>query len=324
MANESAHVSENRSPNSENKDLTDDYIPDTFFQTQEELHTTNHVEEIDLGHGPQPENPPREKRVSSQPQYLKDFHVNLPPSVDYSRPMPSEQSSTDPKWVDAMKKEIKALEANETWSLEELPTEGCITFFPLWLAPSTIPQHNVVCLLHMPMHFVNLRLEGDYPIPTLSAVWKCYRNDAAGAWEMQQPQQQQPQQQPQHGEGEPPPPPPPPQGEGEPHQDVPHQHPERIYRAVRLPARVEAMLQGIADSTQQLVQQQAHMQQQQLELTQQLLQIQQQVQIQQQQVEQSQRLAHTSEQLTRRLDRLEDLISWHVHVELRHAQGEGI
>ncbi|KAD5803104.1 hypothetical protein E3N88_14464 [Mikania micrantha] len=35
--------------------------------------------------------------------------------------------------------------------------EGCITFFPLWLAPSTIPQHNVVCLLHMPMHFVNIR-----------------------------------------------------------------------------------------------------------------------------------------------------------------------
>ncbi|KAD2393875.1 hypothetical protein E3N88_40852 [Mikania micrantha] len=36
----------------------------------------------------------------------------------------------------------------------------------------------------MPMHFVNLRLEGDYPIPTLSAVWKRYRSDAAGAWEM--------------------------------------------------------------------------------------------------------------------------------------------
>ncbi|KAD7478642.1 hypothetical protein E3N88_01778 [Mikania micrantha] len=132
----------------------------------------------------------------------------------------------------------------------------------------------------------------------------------------------QPQQQPQ--QPPPPPPPPPPHGEGEPHQDVPHQHPECIYRAVRLPARVEAMLQGIADSTQQLIQQQAHMQQQQLELTQQLLQIQQQAQIQQQQVEHSHWLAHSSEQLTRRVDRLEDLISWHVHVELRHAQGEGI
>ncbi|KAD0579089.1 hypothetical protein E3N88_44031 [Mikania micrantha] len=97
-----------------------------------------------------------------------------------------------------------------------------------------------------------------------------------------------------------PPPPPPPHGEGEPHADVPHQHPERIYRAVRLPARVEAMLQGIADSTQQLIQQHQHMQQQ-------LLQIQQQ-----------------QSHHTRRLDRLEDLISWHVHVELRHAEGEGI
>ncbi|KAD6453816.1 hypothetical protein E3N88_08522 [Mikania micrantha] len=116
-----------------------------------------------------------------------------------------------------------------------------------------------------------------------------YRDDDP----MPQPQPQHPHDQPLQ---------PPPHGEGEPHQDVPHQHPERIYRAVRLPARVEAMLQGIADSTQQLIQQQAHMQQ----------------------VEHSQRLAHTSEQLTRRLDRLEDLILWHVHVELRHAQGEGI
>ncbi|KAD2804253.1 hypothetical protein E3N88_37630 [Mikania micrantha] len=131
----------------------------------------------------------------------------------------------------------------------------------------------------------------------------------------------QPQPQPQQQPQQPPPPPrPPPHGEGEPHQDVPHQHPERIYRAVRLPARVEAMIQGIADSTQQLIQQHEHMQQQ-LELMQHLLQIQQQqTQILQQQAEQR----HTSEQMTRRLDRLEDLISWHVHVELRHAEGEGI
>ncbi|KAD7117782.1 hypothetical protein E3N88_05050 [Mikania micrantha] len=141
--------------------------------------------------------------------------------------------------------------------------------------------------------------------------------------------QPQPQQQPQQP---PPPPPQPPHGEGEPHPDVPQQHPERVYRAVRLPARVEAMIQGIADSTQQLIQQHEHMQQQQLELTQQMLQIQQQqaqilqqqALIQQQQVEHSQRVAQSSEQLTRRVDRLEDLISWHVHVELRHAEGEGI
>ncbi|KAD4178442.1 hypothetical protein E3N88_27033 [Mikania micrantha] len=68
-----------------------------------------------------------------------------------------------------------------------------------------------------------------------------------------------------------------PMPQGEPHQDVPHQHLERIYRAVRLPARVEATLQGIADATQQLIQQQAQIQQQ-LHL--------------------SQQLAHTTEQLT--------------------------
>ncbi|KAD2393797.1 hypothetical protein E3N88_40774 [Mikania micrantha] len=186
------------------------------------------------------------------------------------------------------------------------------------------------------MHFVNLRLEGDYPIPTLSAVWKRYRNDAAGAWEMVYQERIQRYQSIIEGNKQR-------RGpyasvptatataaaataataaataaaattrwRGEPHQDVPNQHPERTYRAVRLPARVEALLQGIADSTQQLIQQQ------QLQIQQQ------QAQIQQQQVEHSQRLAHTNEQLTRRVDRLEDLISWHVHVELRHAQCEGI
>ncbi|KAD6795334.1 hypothetical protein E3N88_06230 [Mikania micrantha] len=60
-----------------------------------------------------------------------------------------------------------------------------INWFDIKPAPEEhrIPQHNVVYLLHMPMHFVNLRLEGDYPIPTLSAVWKRYRNDVAGEWE---------------------------------------------------------------------------------------------------------------------------------------------
>ncbi|KAD5317804.1 hypothetical protein E3N88_17750 [Mikania micrantha] len=225
----------------------------------------------------------------------------------------------------------------------------------------------------MPQHFVNIRLEGDYPIPTLSAVsngegadlrgvyvtriarfnglinmepvgmeafhpvrldrrtvlgmriaqtfprvglrfslergviWQPGPNDLHYRDEDPMPVFPQPQPQPQPQQ-------PPPHGEGEPHQDVPHQHPERIYRAVRLPARVEAMIQGIADSTQQLIQQHEHMQQQQLELTQQLLQIQQQ---------QTQILQQQSDQ-TRRLDRLEDLISWHVHVELRHAEGEGI
>ncbi|KAD6119850.1 hypothetical protein E3N88_11121 [Mikania micrantha] len=85
---------------------------------------------------------------------------------------------------------------------------------------------------------------------------------------------------------------PPPHDEGEPHQDASHQHPKRVYRAVRLPVRVEAMLQTIADTTQQLIQQQAQIQQQ--------------------------------LQLTRRMDRLEDLISWQVHIELRHAHAEGV
>ncbi|KAL8215778.1 hypothetical protein R6Q57_022615 [Mikania cordata] len=52
--------------------------------------------------------------------------------------------------------------------------------------------------------------------------------------------------------------------------------------------------------------------------------IQQQAQIQQHQLQLSHQLAHTPEQLTRRVDRLEDLISWQVHIDLRDAATQGI
>nr|GEW41573.1 putative reverse transcriptase, RNA-dependent DNA polymerase, Gag-polypeptide of LTR copia-type [Tanacetum cinerariifolium] len=114
----------------------------------EEDHTISHEE---------PE--PRSKRVRTQPAHLNEYVVNLPPSVTNSQPgsnqanstvhpishfvsydkfshsykaflttissnhEPScfEQATQDEKWRNAMQQEIKALEKNETWTLEELP-----------------------------------------------------------------------------------------------------------------------------------------------------------------------------------------------------------
>ncbi|XP_076910204.1 uncharacterized protein LOC143567765 [Bidens hawaiensis] len=105
------------------------------------------------------EEPTREKRTRTRPARLKDYVVNLPPSIDQASPDSSEQSSTiypianfisydkfsdlhkafltaisindepktfkqaaqDENWRDAMKKEIQALETKGTWTLEDLP-----------------------------------------------------------------------------------------------------------------------------------------------------------------------------------------------------------
>ncbi|KAL8197712.1 hypothetical protein R6Q57_024246 [Mikania cordata] len=73
--------------------------------------------------------------------------------------------------------------------------------------------------------------------------------------------QNMPQHQQQHQQ--PPPQQPPP-------QDLPHPHPERVYRAVRLPARVEVMLQQIIEGQAQMIEGQAQIQQRQLEHSQRL------------------------------------------------------
>ncbi|KAJ0518591.1 putative RNA-directed DNA polymerase [Helianthus annuus] len=103
--------------------------------------------------------PIRAKRNRSQPARLSDYHVKLPPSVDHANPAPNEASSTvhplsnfvsyenfskshkaflaaitssseprnfnqaiqDERWKEAMKKEIRALEENNTWTLVDLP-----------------------------------------------------------------------------------------------------------------------------------------------------------------------------------------------------------
>lgn len=101
----------------------------------------------------------RPKRTRTQPVRLGDYDINLPPSVDHAKPAPTQGSSTvhpisnfvsynkfskthkaflaaidsidvprnfdqavqDDKWKEAMVKEIRALEENGTWTLENLP-----------------------------------------------------------------------------------------------------------------------------------------------------------------------------------------------------------
>ncbi|KAD7478862.1 hypothetical protein E3N88_01998 [Mikania micrantha] len=101
----------------------------------------------------------RGTRVRTQPQHLKDYAVKLSPSVDHANPSHNQanhtvhplahyisyenfstnhkafmsaidshdepksfkQASQDKRWQEDMQNEIKALEQNDTWTLEELP-----------------------------------------------------------------------------------------------------------------------------------------------------------------------------------------------------------
>ncbi|KAL8250880.1 hypothetical protein R6Q59_034573 [Mikania micrantha] len=49
--------------------------------------------------------------------------------------------------------------------------------------PKSLPRHNVVSVVHLGVHFINVTLQGYYPMPTVNPIWKRYRNDAASDWE---------------------------------------------------------------------------------------------------------------------------------------------
>ncbi|KAM0058456.1 putative RNA-directed DNA polymerase [Helianthus debilis subsp. tardiflorus] len=116
-------------------------------------------QQIGLDVGPSGTGAERPKRDRTLPKHLKDFVVNLPPSVDRTHPASTQDASTvhpsthyisyknfthahklflaaittnvepknfkqamqDSKWVEAMQREIQALEKNNTWTIESLP-----------------------------------------------------------------------------------------------------------------------------------------------------------------------------------------------------------
>lgn len=64
-----------------------------------------------------------------------------------------------------------------------LSNQGCLTIFPLWTGPNTCLPHRVVSIVHIPQHFIHVKLQGDCPMPPTPVLWKRYRNDVAGEWE---------------------------------------------------------------------------------------------------------------------------------------------
>ncbi|XP_076911994.1 uncharacterized protein LOC143570145 [Bidens hawaiensis] len=82
------------------------------------------------------EEPAKEKRTRTCPARLNDYVVNLSPSIDQAstksnlnaislndEPKTFKQAIQNENWREAMKKEIHALETNDTWTLED-PLEG--------------------------------------------------------------------------------------------------------------------------------------------------------------------------------------------------------
>ncbi|KAD6794570.1 hypothetical protein E3N88_05466 [Mikania micrantha] len=60
-------------------------------------------------------------------------------------------------------------------------TDMCLT--PTTQDLMTLPRHNAVSVVHLGIHFINVTLQGYYPMPTVNPIWKRYRNDAASDWE---------------------------------------------------------------------------------------------------------------------------------------------
>ncbi|KAJ0546332.1 putative RNA-directed DNA polymerase [Helianthus annuus] len=134
-------------PNIQDNPATQDESDSDFL---ENIYSGTNTEASDL---------PRPKRNKSRPKHLDGYEVNLPPFVDHEQPTSNQESSTvhplahfisydkftdkhkaflaaitsnnepkhynqavqDAHWREAMKREIQALEENETWTLEELP-----------------------------------------------------------------------------------------------------------------------------------------------------------------------------------------------------------
>ncbi|KAD4584988.1 hypothetical protein E3N88_22589 [Mikania micrantha] len=58
-------------------------------------------------------------------------------------------------------------------------SRGPQTIFSLWTSANSLQRHNVVSVVHLGVHFINVTLQGYYPMPTVNPIWKRYRNDVA-------------------------------------------------------------------------------------------------------------------------------------------------
>nr|KAJ0215804.1 hypothetical protein LSAT_V11C300123480 [Lactuca sativa] len=65
-----------------------------------------------------------------------------------------------------------------------LTNQGSLTFFPLWKGPEEFLYHRVITIsLVYGNHYVMVQLEGDCPLPTISAFWIRHKAPCAAGWE---------------------------------------------------------------------------------------------------------------------------------------------
>ncbi|XP_012482968.1 uncharacterized protein LOC105797558 [Gossypium raimondii] len=58
------------------------------------------------------------------------------------------------------------------------------TFFPLWRGPKHFQYHHAITIAHVyDTHNVMVQLEGDYPMPTISAYWIRHRAPSTAEWQ---------------------------------------------------------------------------------------------------------------------------------------------
>lgn len=146
---------------SQSQEVSNDHEGDLdLHETNTNLHETMQREDV-LSHDDEVQNV-RKKRNRSQPRHLNDYVVNLPPSRDHTQPPADQASSTvhplahylsydkfteshkvflaainshdepksfsqasqDHEWREPMKREIRALEQNDTWVLQDVPSEN--------------------------------------------------------------------------------------------------------------------------------------------------------------------------------------------------------
>ncbi|TYG64513.1 hypothetical protein ES288_D06G114100v1 [Gossypium darwinii] len=68
--------------------------------------------------------------------------------------------------------------------LNYLTKRGDITFFPLWRGPEHFQCHHAITITHVyDNHNVMVQLEGDYPMPTISAYWIRHRAPSIAGWQ---------------------------------------------------------------------------------------------------------------------------------------------
>lgn len=69
-----------------------------------------------------------------------------------------------------------------------LSQSGSTTCFPIWRGPEDFMEHKTITIAHVGgNHYVMVKLEGQYPMPPITALWTQYRYQyrypCAAAWE---------------------------------------------------------------------------------------------------------------------------------------------